>query len=53
MVTVDIKGVQQMLQKEITFGHTMSFQKKLESFVIHSYSIKMCFFSNLHIREIL
>ena len=45
MVTVDIKNVQQMLQTKITFGHTKCLsKKKLESFVIHRYFIKMCFF---------
>ena len=39
MVTVDVK------KKNV-------FPNKLESFVIHS-SIKMCFFSHLHISEIL
>ena len=29
MVTVDIKSVQQMLQKKITFGHTNVFPKKV------------------------
>ena len=38
MVTVDIKRLQQILQKKITFG------KNLESFVSHRYSIKVCFF---------
>ena len=28
MVTVDIKSVQQMLQKKITFGHTKCLPKK-------------------------
>ena len=45
MVTVNIKSVQQMLQRKITFGHTKCLsKKKLESFVIHRYSIKMRFF---------
>ena len=29
MVTVDIKSVQQMLQKKITFGHTKCLSKKI------------------------
>ena len=45
MVTVDIESVQQMLQKKITFGHTKCLsQKKIESLVIHRYSVKMYFF---------
>ena len=45
MDTIDIKSVQQMLQKKITFGHTKCLSpQKMELFVIHRYSIKMCFF---------
>ena len=29
MITVDIKRVQQMLQKKITFGHTKCLSKKI------------------------
>ena len=29
MVTVDIKSVQQMLQKKITFGHAKCLSKKI------------------------
>ena len=43
MVAVNIKSVGQMLQKKITFGLTKCLSKKMESFVIHRYSIKMCF----------
>ena len=44
MVNVDIKNVQQMLQKKITFGHTKCLsKKKLVLLVMHRYSIIMCF----------
>ena len=44
MVTVDIKSVQQMLQKEITFGNTKCLSKKIKIICDYRYSIKMCFF---------
>ena len=53
MITVDIKRVQQMVQKKITFGHTKCLSKNFRIVVIHRYSIKMFFFSHLHLREIL
>ena len=37
MVTIDIKSVQQILQKKVTFGHTESHLKKSQSFVTHRY----------------
>ena len=54
MVTIDIKSVQKILQKKITFGHTKCFSKKIkvfcESYLPHK---NVYFFSHLHIREIL
>ena len=53
MVTVDIKSVQQMLQKKITFGHKNVLSKKFR-IVCDSHGLhKNVFFSHLHIREIL
>ena len=46
MVIIDIKNVQQILEKKITLGHTKYLSKKMkivgESKVV--YSIKICFF---------
>ena len=54
MVIIDIKSVQQTLQKKLIFGHTKCLSKeKSKSFLNHRYSIKMCFFSHVHIREII
>ena len=54
MVTIDIKSVQQILHKKITFGHTKCLSKKIkivcESYVPHK---NEGFFSHLLIREIL
>ena len=51
MVTIDIKSVQQILHKKITFGNY--FLKKIkivcESYVPH----KNVYFLHLHIKEIL
>ena len=45
MVTIDIKSVQQILHKKITFGNTKCLsKKKSKSFVNHMYPIKMCIF---------
>ena len=33
MVTIDIKSIQQVLHKKITFGHTKCLLKKSKSFV--------------------
>ena len=52
MVTVDIKSVQQMLpKKKLLLDIQNVFPKNLESFVIHRYSIKMCFFFQTYILE--
>ena len=52
MVTIDIKSVQQILQKKINFGHTKRLsKKKSKSFVNHRYSIKMCFFFHIYMLE--
>ena len=54
MVTIDIKSVQQILQKKFTFGHTCTkCLKKSKSFVNHWYPHKNVSFSHKHIREIL
>ena len=37
MVIIDIKSVQQKLEKKVTFRHTKRHSKKSESFVIHRY----------------
>ena len=51
MVTIDIKSVQQIIHRKITFGHTIDvFLKKANSFEIRS---KNVFFSHLLIRKIL
>ena len=42
MVAVDIKT--NVTVENYFWTYKMSFQKTLESFVIHRYSIKMCFF---------
>ena len=53
MVTVDLKAYNKCYRKKLLLDIQNVFPKKIESCVIHKYSIKMFFFSHLHIREIL
>ena len=55
MVTTDIKSVQLILQKNITFGHTKRLLKKMRIvWDSYSYSIKMwVFFTLTYLRNTL
>ena len=44
MVTVDLKAYNKCYRKKLLLDIQNVFPKKIESCVIHKYSIKMCFF---------